>query len=202
MGHLRHETILQVCQEICLATARRILLPDEDLEHLAFALQFYDVGLGCVPPQLLNKPGLLTPHEERFVQRHVTAGLDILEPLRLAPQVRRIISHHHENFDGTGYPSGLAGESIPLGARLVRLTDAMGAMLSRRPWRQAYTLDEAIEEVRMGSGQQFCPRMTDVFLAEVDVRRERILYLQAAGNDGHELKRPVLDRQGMISLPV
>ncbi len=202
VGRLRHETIVQVCQEICLAAARRIKVPDDDLEHLAFALQFYDVGLGCVPPQLLNKPGLLTIHEERFVQKHVTAGLDILEPLRLDAKVRRIISHHHENFDGTGYPSRLAGEAIPLGARLVRLADVFSALLSERPWRKSFTLDEAIDEIRCGSGQQFCPRMTDVFLAEVDMRRVRILALQATDKDGHELNRPALDREGMISLPV
>lgn len=201
VGHLRHETIMQVSQEICLAAARAIMLPDEDLEHLAFALQFYDVGLGCVPPQLLNKPGVLTEHEERFVQEHVAAGLEILEPLQLDSRVRQIISHHHENFDGTGYPSGLAGEAIPLGARLVRLADTFSALLSQRPWRERYTLEAAIAEIRAGAGQQFCPRMTDVFLAEADARCERLLALQAADNDGHELIRPALDRRGMVSLP-
>lgn len=202
VGHLRHETILQICQEACLAAARRIMLPEEELEHLAFALQFYDVGLGCVPPQLLNKPGLLTEREERFVQEHVAAGLEILAPLQLDPRVRRIISHHHENVDGTGYPSGLAGEAIPLGARLVRLADTLSALLSKRPWREPYALDEAIAEIRSGTGRQFCPRMTDVFLAEVDARRGRILDLQAADTDGRELNRPALDRRGMISLAV
>ena len=202
VGHLRHETIVQICQEVCLATARRIMLPDEELEHLAFALQFYDVGLGCVPPQLLNKPDMLTEQEETFVQKHVTAGLEILEPLQLDSRVRQIISHHHENFDGTGYPSGLAGEAIPLGARLVRLADTLSAMLSERPWRESFGLDEAMDEIRAGIGQQFCPRMTDVFLGEVDARRRRILDLQAIDNDGRELNRPALDRRGMISLTV
>ena len=200
VGHLRHETILQICQEICLAAARRIMLPADELEHLAFALQFYDVGLGCVPPQLLLKPGLLTPHEERFVQEHVLAGLEIIAPLQPDARVRQIISHHHENFDGTGYPSGLAGEAIPLGARLVRLTDTLSALLSKRPWREAYTLDEAIDEIRAGAGCQFCPRMADVFLAEVDARRGRIVELQESERDGRELTRPALDRRGMISL--
>ncbi len=202
VGHLRHETTLQVCQEICLASARRIMLPDEDLEHLAFALQFYDVGLGCVPPQLLNKPGELTATEESYVQKHIAAGLDLLEPLQLDSQVRQIISYHHENFDGTGYPSGLAGEAIPLGARLVRLADTFGALLSPRPWREAYSLEEAIVEIRTGVAREFCPRMADVFLAEVDARRNRILDLQEADGDSRELVRPALNHQGMISLSV
>ena len=202
VGHLRHETIVQICQEVCLATARRIMLPAEEQEHLAFSLQFYDVGLGCVPPQLLNKPDVLTDQEESFVQKHVTAGLEILEPLQLDSRLRQIISHHHENFDGTGYPSGLAGEAIPLGARLVRLADTLSALLSDRPWREAFTLDEAMDEIRAGVGQQFCPRMTDVFLGEVDARRRRIFELQGTDSGGHELKRPALDRRGMISLTV
>ncbi len=202
VGHLRHETIMQVCQEICLAAARGIMLPEDELKNLAFALQFYDVGLGCVPPQLLNKPGSLAPQEERYVQKHVTAGLEILAPLQLDSRVRQIISHHHENYDGTGYPSGLTGEAIPLAARLVRLADTLSALLSPRPWRESFTLDEAVDEIRAGAGKQFCPRMTDVFLAEVDTRRSRILALQAADGDGRELARPALDRQGMISLTV
>jgi len=202
VGHLRHETILELSQEICLAAANRILMPPAELEDLAFSLQFYDVGLGCVPPQLLNKPGLLTPREERFVQEHVAAGLEILAPLNPNPSVRQIISHHHENFDGTGYPSGLAGEAIPLGARLVRLADTFNALLSRRPWRGAYSLDEAVDEIRSGAGREFCPRMTDVFLAEVEARRGRLLDLQATAADGWELNRPALDRRGMISLTV
>lgn len=200
VGHLRHETVLELSQEICLAAARRILMPPQDLEDLAFSLQFYDVGLGCVPPQLLNKPDLLTPREEQFVQEHVAAGLEILAPLSPNSGIRQVISHHHENFDGSGYPTGLAGEAIPLGARLVRLADTFNALLSRRPWRGAYSLDQAIAELRAGAGQQFCPRMTDVFLAEVDARRERLLDLQAAAADGWELNRPALDRRGMISL--
>jgi signal transduction histidine kinase/putative methionine-R-sulfoxide reductase with GAF domain len=202
VGHLRHETIMQVCQEICLAAARHIQLPPDELEHLAFALQFYDVGLGCVPPQLLNKPRLLTPVEANLVERHVDAGLEILEPLRPDSRVRQIITHHHENFDGSGYPSGLSGEAIPLGARLVRLTDTLSALLCRRPWRGAYSLAEAVDELRSGAGTHYCPRLTDVFLAELELRRGRILELQAAGNDGRELKRAALDRRGMISVPV
>ncbi len=200
VGHLRHETILELSQEICLAAAESIMLPDQEMEDLAFALQFYDVGLSCVPPQLLNKPDLLTPEEEHLVHEHVPAGLEILAPLDPNPSVRQIILHHHENFDGTGYPSRLAGEAIPLGARLVRLADTFSALLSRRPWRGAYTLDEAIDEIRAGTGREFCPRMADVFLAEIDSRRNRLLDLQAANADGWELNRPALDRRGMISL--
>ena len=199
VGHLRQESLRETCQEICLATARSILMPEEDLEHLAFALEFYDVGLGVVPYQLLNKPGPLDPQEQRIVRQHVKKCLKILEPLAPDPKVRQIILHHHENVDGSGYPVGLAGESIPLGSRLLRLTDTMGALLSTRPWRQAFSFDEALGEIRQGVGRQFCPRMSEIFLAEAEIRRERIVDQQAGDMDNLVFKRPILEPVGTQS---
>ena len=198
VGNLRHESILETCQEICLSSARTIMMPEDDLQHLAFALQFYDVGLGLIPFQVLNKPGPLDPDEKRIVQRHVEKGLEILEPLEPDPRVRQIILHHHENVDGSGYPVGLAGEAIPLGSRLLRLTDNLAALLSPRPWRRAFTLDEAVAEIRRGTGTEFCPRMTEIFLQETEARRERILRQQGRGIDQWAFKRPVLDPAQMI----
>jgi len=190
VGHQRHQSLRHVCQEICLDAARNILLPDEEMEHLAFSLQFYDVGLSSVPQQLLNKPGPFEPQEEAQMQRHVAASLNILEPLNPDSKVRQLILHHHENYDGSGYPMGLAGESIPLGARLVRLTDTLSALLSPRPWRSAFTLDQALAEIRAGAGKSFCPRMTEVFLEEAESRHLRISKLQDQSRDSRELIRP------------
>jgi signal transduction histidine kinase len=179
VGRARHESILAVCQEICLATARSIDLPADDLARLAFCLQFYDVGLDRVSPQIINKPGPLDDAERRFVQEHVGHTLGILEPLLLEAKAKQLILHHHENFDGSGYPAGLAGETIPPGARLVRLADTLASLLSPRPWRDAMSLAEALEAIRRGVGVEFCPRMAPVFLDEAERRRERILALQA-----------------------
>lgn len=194
VGNLRHESLLEVCQEICLASARRIMLPGDELEHLAFSLQFYDVGLNSVPPQVLSKPGRLDAEERRHVEKHVDAGLSILESLQLDAKVRQLILHHHENYDGTGYPMGLAGEAIPLGARLVRLADTMSSLLSPRPWRPAMDLDEAMNVIRGGIGREYCPRMADVFLAETEARRERIIDLQAKNGVADDPNRLSLDR--------
>jgi signal transduction histidine kinase len=202
VGHLRHGSLRQVCQEICLETARDIMLPTDEMEHLAFSLQFYDVGLGTVPPQLLKKPGPFEPHEQILMQKHVSASLNILEPLNPHSKVRQLILHHHENFDGTGYPLGLAGESIPLGSRLVRLTDTLAALLSERPWRPAFTLDQALAEIRAGAGKAYCPRMAGVFLAEAERRRDRITALQKSSADSRELIRPsVATETSMILKP-
>ncbi len=198
VGHLRHESLLEVCQEICLSSARRIMLPGDELEHLAFSLQFYDVGLGTVPPQVLSKPGKLDREERRHVEKHVDAGLGILESLQLDAKVRQLILHHHENYDGSGYPGGLAGEAIPLGSRLIRLADTLSSLLSPRPWRPAMGLDEAMKVIRGGVGREFCPRMADVFLAETDVRRERIMDLQAKNGATADPNRMSLDRTAKV----
>ncbi len=201
VGHLAGECVQDICREICLASAREISLPPDDLQHLAFTLKFYDVGMSCVPPQLLNHPGPLTEDEMVFVRRHVKAGLEILEPLLSEPKVRQLVLHHHENYDGSGYPMGLAGEAIPLGARLIRLTDTLTALLSPRPWREAYSLDQALAEIRKGVGSEFCPRMAEVFFQQTLTRRERIEDLLDQEEDGTDLARPGLDQRGMVSLP-
>lgn len=200
VGRLPRQSVPEICREICLAAARRINLPEDELGHLAFTLQFYDVGMRVVPPQLLNKPGPLDEIARRSMQRHVEAGLEILEPLRPDPKVRQLILHHHENFDGSGYPARLTGEAIPLGARLIRLTDTLAALLCRRPWRPANPLDEALQEIRAGVGSLFCPRMADVFLAEAEARWDRIVALAGSEQDSHVLSRPPLDKRGMVSL--
>jgi signal transduction histidine kinase/putative methionine-R-sulfoxide reductase with GAF domain len=199
VGHLRHESLMEICQEICLATARTICMAPEDMANLAFSLQFYDVGLSCIPPHLLNKPGPFNTEEQRYVQKHVGMGLGILDSLKPGSKVRQIILHHHENYDGTGYPDKLEGEAIPLGSRLVRLTDTLAALLSTRPWRSAFSLDEAMDELHDETGRKYCPRMADIFLVEAESRRERIEALQNNGHNCTELSRPALDRRGIVS---
>lgn len=203
VGQPRGENLHGICREICLATARRLGLDQAELTALAFALPYYDVGLSRVPPQLLARAGRLDEAEEQLVQGHVSAGLEILAPLAIDPRVRRLIRHHHENVDGTGYPAGLAGEAIPVGARLLRLTDTLAALLSRRPWRGAWSLEDALAELREHAGSRYCARLTPLFIEEVAARRERILSLQGQAVElgaGVELRRPVLDREGMVSV--
>ena len=190
VGTLPHADVAGVCQEICLATARNLGLPETEIRHLAFALQYYDVGLGSVPPHLLNKADVLTDAERALVERHVQAGLVTLAPLQPPPKVRQIILHHHENYDGTGYPKGLAGEAIPLGSRLIALTDSLRALLQRRPWRPAVPLADALAEIQALAGTRYCPRLAAVFLAEAEQRRALIEELRQRADDGEDLKRP------------
>lgn len=178
VGHPGQETLRGLCRETCLATARRIGLTEGELGRLAFALEFYDVGLEEVPQGILRQPGGLSEVQRRLVRGHVHASLRILAPLDPDPGVNRLILHHHENFDGSGYPEGLAGESIPLGSRLIRLADVLESMLEDRPDRPAMSLDEAVAEIRSEAGRMFCPRLTQEFLHEVAARAGRITTLQ------------------------
>jgi response regulator RpfG family c-di-GMP phosphodiesterase len=190
VGTLPHSDVAAVCQEICLATARRLGLPEADIRHLAFALQHYDVGLGSVPPYVLNKTERLTEAERALLERHVKVGLVTLAPLQPPPKVRQIILHHHENFDGSGYPKGLVGEAIPLGSRLIALSDSLRALLQRRPWRAAVPLPDALAEIQALAGTRYCPRLTAVFLEEAGRRRRQIEELRQRADDGEDLKRP------------
>jgi len=190
VGTLPHTDVAAVCEEICLATARRLALPAEELRYLAFALQHYDVGLGGVPPYLLNKTESLTDSERHQLERHVQAGLVTLAPLQPPPKVRQIILHHHENYDGTGYPKGLAGEAIPLGSRLIALTDSLRALLQQRPWRPAVPLPDALAEIQALAGTRYCPRLAAIFLEEAEQRRAKIEELRQRADDGEDLKRP------------
>ena len=190
VGTLPHTDVAGVCEEICFATARRLALPEEEQRHLAFALQHYDVGLGGVPPYVLNKVEALTEAERHQLERHVQAGLVTLAPLHPSPKVRQIILHHHENYDGSGYPKGLAGEAIPLGSRLIALTDSLRALLQQRPWRPAVRLSDALAEIQALAGTRYCPRLTAVFLEEAERRRVQIDELRQRADDGEDLKRP------------
>ncbi|MGH2806821.1 MAG: HD-GYP domain-containing protein [Actinomycetota bacterium] len=129
-------------------------LPEEPLEA-AFLL--HDVGKIGIPEMILNKPGGLTEAERRVLQTHPILGERIVAPLGFPPVVRAVIRHHHERWDGLGYPDRLSGEDIPPAARLFAIADAIDAMTSVRPYRPAMTFEEAVGEIIRNAGSQFDP---------------------------------------------
>jgi putative two-component system response regulator len=140
-------------------------LPARDVHLLELAAPLHDVGKIAVPDAVLLKPGRLTHSELVVVRSHVTVGARILggsdSPLlRLAEQ---IALRHHERWDGCGYPDGLAGEEIPLPARIVAVADVFDALLCARPYKRAWPLEEAVAEVAAGAGTQFCPDTAAAF---------------------------------------
>ena len=111
-----------------------------------------------MPDAILLKPATLTHDEWDLMQRHAEEGARIIDRLGFLQDAVPSIRHHHERFDGTGYPDGLKGEDIPLGARIIHVADALDSMLTNRIYRVARPAADALEELRRGSGSQFCPR--------------------------------------------
>lgn len=131
---------------------------------LLYSLMLHDIGKIGVPGRILNKPNPLTEEEWKIVRLHPQIGAKILKPFTTLRKIIPAVLHHHERWDGKGYPDGLKGTQIPFLARIVSLVDAFQAMRSNRPYRKALSLKETIEEVEKGAGIQFDPNIARVFL--------------------------------------
>ena len=142
----------------------------EEADELALAASLHDVGKVAIPDAILNKPGPLDTEERATMRTHARVGHDILASSRrpLLKGAATIALTHHEQWDGGGYPQGLAGEGIPLDGRIVALADAFDALLSVRPYKQPWPLDRVLEHVRASRGTVFDPALVDLFLANLD----------------------------------
>ncbi|MBA3844341.1 MAG: diguanylate cyclase [Actinobacteria bacterium] len=149
--------------------AELLALAAEDVELIRLAASLHDVGKLAIPEEILQKPAALADGERRLLERHPQIGHRMLESLGVEP-IADWVLHHHERWDGSGYPSQLAQESIPLGARVIFVADAFDAMTSSRRYRQARTIDEAVLEVERCAGSQFDPEVVHAFLAVVGAR--------------------------------
>ncbi len=139
-------------------------LPETTIQNIYQAGLVHDIGKIGIPDAVLNKPGRLTDDEYELIKMHPVIGANILAPIEFLDEIRKIVLHHHERWDGRGYPAGLAGENIPLGARVVAVADAFDAMTSNRPYRKALPVEVALAEIERGKGTQFDPDMAEVFL--------------------------------------
>ena len=158
----------QRVQRIAVAVGEELGLERERLDVLRFAGLFHDIGKLGVPDAILTKPGRLTNPEFEVVKRHPEDGARIVGRLRSLHSAVPAILHHHERWDGNGYPHGLAGEAIPLEAAIVGLADAFDAMTTDRPYSRARPVDEAADEIARNRATQFAPDIVDAFLALVD----------------------------------
>ena len=145
-------------QQLSLAIGRELGLSQAELDLLGHAALFHDIGKLAIPDAVLLKPAELTVDEWSLMQRHAEEGARIIDRLGFLQDAVPAIRHHHERFDGAGYPDGLAGEEIPLGARIIHVADALDSMLTTRIYRAARPVAEAVAELRIASGTQFCPR--------------------------------------------
>jgi diguanylate cyclase (GGDEF)-like protein/putative nucleotidyltransferase with HDIG domain len=166
-------------QQLALAIGRELGLSQAELDLLGHAALFHDIGKLAIPDAILLKPASLTEEEWELMRRHADEGARIIDRLGFLNDAVPAIRHHHERFDGTGYPDRLNGEEIPLGARIIHVADALDSMLTTRIYRAARPASEALDELRLAAGTQFCPRCVTAL--------ERILPLE--GLEGAS-KRP------------
>jgi diguanylate cyclase (GGDEF)-like protein len=176
-GRQSTEVLLQVLSErdpalgthlddvtyLCSAVAGQLGLSDEEITPLLQAAALHDVGKAAIPDSILNKPGPLDEEEWEFMRRHTLIGERILSAAPALSEAARLVRASHERWDGAGYPDGLAGKHIPLGARIIAVCDAFDAMTSARPYRDVIEAAAALAELRRCAGRQFDPDVVNAF---------------------------------------
>lgn len=161
-GHAQRVSLYTV------AAARRLGVPADELEQMRWGAILHDVGMIAVPDVILMKPGQLHPGEWALVRMHPEHGVRLLQQVPGLGAALSIVRYHHERFDGAGYPLGLRGTAIPLGARIFAVADALDAITTGRPYRPARTWEEARVEILQGRGSHFDPTVVDAFLEIFD----------------------------------
>jgi putative nucleotidyltransferase with HDIG domain len=153
----------QRVRRVALAIGRALALSPDRLDTLATAALFHDIGKIGMPDSILTKHDLLTREEQALMREHVTRGAEIVAKFTPFRGAVPAIRHHHERWDGLGYPDRLAGEDVPLEAAIIGLAEAWDAMTTDRPYAHALSLSDAMAGIRSGSGKQWNPSVVDAF---------------------------------------
>jgi len=149
--------------------SKRLSLSPKERSELQIASYLHDIGKIGISNRFINKKGTLTSTDWAVIKQHTRKSIELLVPLNLSSNIISYIQHHHERYDGTGYPDGLAGEKIPLGARIIAISDSYDSMTSDRPYRKPLTNGDAKSELLKNAGKQFDPKLVALFL---DVLKE------------------------------
>ncbi len=163
-----------VYSKVVKCLAEKLKMSQSAIESLQYASILHNAGAIDVPYEILSKTSQLTPEEFKVIRNHPTNNVELIKPVEFLKPVLPIILYHHEKYDGTGYPSGLRKEQIPLGARVMAVVDAFEAMIRPRPYKRTLSINDAIEELKSNSGTQFDPRVIQAFcdLAEKKIFRK------------------------------
>ena len=154
--------------ELAVKLAKVLNLPEKEIARIETAARVHDLGKIAVPDAILLKPGPLTEEEWKVMKQHPVVSAEILSGLEIYKDCVAIIRHEHEHWDGSGYPDGLKGEEIPLGSRIIAVADVWHALLSDRPYRKAYTKEEARKIMQEMAGKTLDPKLVEVFLKIVE----------------------------------
>lgn len=169
-------------------------LPEPEQEVIQSAALLHDIGKVAIQDDILFKTGALTDEEFARMREHPERGAQMIRPIGFLRTVQEIVRHHHERYDGRGYPQGISGKAIPLGARIIAVADAWDAMTLERAYRPALSLDQAAEQLLQGRGTQFDPNIVDVFLNKVLPARGVELALE--GEPVVRQGAPAMEREG------
>jgi len=158
---------LDFAAKCSLKIAQRLNLSDEEKKNLELAALLRDIGKIGVSEQILGKPGKLTEQEFMVIKEHPKIAERIVSDIKFLEKTKPLVRHHHERMDGDGYPDGLKGKDIPLGARIIAITGVYQALISDRPYRKAYSEEAAKAIIKENSGSQFDPKLVDLFFEVV-----------------------------------
>ena len=150
-----------------MAIGSALGLSEAEIKELKVAGEYHDIGKIAIHSDTLNKRGPLTDSEWKEIKRHPELSYNILSSVNEYGPIAEIVFYHHERWDGKGYPSGLQGEEIPLQSRIIMVADAYDAMTDDRPYRKALSKEEAVKQLKKGTGSQFDPEIVEVFLKKV-----------------------------------
>lgn len=162
-GH--SERVIRYAKQI----ARELEMPANHQEELVYLCLLHDIGKIGIPDHILNKPGKLTPEEFEIMKRHAEIGEKIISPLEALKNLKPLIRHHQEFYDGSGYPDGVSGVEIPLACRILSVVDTFDAMTTDRPYRAALPEEAAIAELKRCAGTQFDPKIVEVFIKVLEI---------------------------------
>lgn len=163
-GHSKRVT------ELTIRMARRMGFSEEELVHIYRGALLHDIGKLGIPDDILNKPGPLDEHEMNIMRLHPQIAVDLISPIDYLKPALNIPRYHHEKWDGTGYPHGLVGETIPLEARIYAIIDVYDALTHDRPYRQKMSEKDALEFIKSQAGTHFDPAVLEVFLKEIEAK--------------------------------
>lgn len=155
--------------DIAIIIARALQLPEPEVKRIRVGALLHDIGKIGISGKIIRKPGLLEPDEMIKMQRHPVISADIMRPIELLGDAAEAVRHHHEHYDGSGYPDGLKGEDIPIGSRVILVADAFDAVTTERPYRRGRSKGEALRVLKEHAGRQFDPKVVKVLESIIDL---------------------------------